>query len=130
MENHENQEKKNPNNIGELLSVSRDIETSPERVYRSVQGRAAIDDLATCGVVRNKQSAGHGESRWGESVYWSRGGEGKYHILPTGGYIIEAPHNIASERQITIDDVTAIYHRTEDGEIVDVLDEVLSQSLQ
>lgn len=127
----ESSEKINPNNIGELMSLSRDIETFSNRVYRSVSDKAAIDDLVSSGVVRNKQSAGLVEkSRWGENVYWSKGGEGKYHIVQTGGYVMEAPYNIASERQITIDDLTALYHKTEAGEIKDVLEEILSASLK
>jgi hypothetical protein len=129
MEDFEQEKAPNPNNIGELMSVSRDVETFANRVYRSVSDRAAIDDLVTSGVVRNKQSAGLGESRWGENVYWSRGEEGKYHIVQQGGYVIEAPYNIASERQVTIDDLTAIYHKTEDAEVRDVLEDVLRESL-
>lgn len=130
MENQENAEKENPNSIGEIVSVSRDIETFPNRVYRSVKERAAIDDLITSGVVRNKQSAGVVEkNRWGENVYWSRGEEGKFHIVQSEGYVIEAPYNIAIKRQVTIDDVTAIYHKTSNGEILDILDEVISDSL-
>jgi hypothetical protein len=130
MEDFEEEKAPNPNNIGELLSVSRDVETFPNRVYRSVSDRAAIDDLVSSGVVRNKQSAGLvEESRWGENVYWSRGGEGKYHIVQQGGYVMEAPLNIALERQVTIDDLTAIYHKDESAEVNDVLDDVLKQSL-
>lgn len=129
-ENYEQDEKYNPNNIGESLSFSKDVETFENRVYRGLSDRAAIDDLITSGIVRNKQSAGVVEkSRWGDKVFWSRGGEGKFHNVQQNGYVIEAPYNIASERQITIDDVTAIYHRGEDGEVKDILDEVLSSSL-
>ena len=65
----ENGDKNNPNNIGELISLFKDIETFPNRVYRSVTNRAAIDDLVSSGVVRNKQAAGVIEnSRWGENV--------------------------------------------------------------
>ena len=129
MESYENAEKKNPNSIGELLGFRQgDIETFPNRVYRSVQDVAAIDDLVACGFVRNKQSAGLTEnSRWGEKVFWSRGAEEKYHNVQDGGYVIEAPFVIASERTVTIDDVTAIYHKKGD-EVIDVLDEVISKS--
>jgi hypothetical protein len=131
MEDHEDRENINPNNIGELLSVSKDVETFPNRVYRSVKDRAAIDDLISSGVVRNKQSAGLVENnRWGENVYWSRGKEGGHHIVQVDGYLIEAPYNITSERQITIDDLTALYHKSEDGEIKDILEEILSDSLK
>ncbi len=129
MEDLEQEKAPNPNKIGEVMSISRDVETFPNRVYRSVSDKAAIDDLVASGVVRNKQSAGLGESRWGENVYWSRGGEGKYHIVQQGGYVIEAPYNIASERQVTIDDLTAIYHKDERAEVKDVLEDVLRSSL-
>lgn len=123
----EKPKKENPNKIGEVLSVSRDLETFPNRVYRSVRDKAAIDDLLQCGVVRNKQSAGLVEkSRWGDNVYWSRGGEGKYHVVQNGGYVIEAPYDIAKEREVRIDDVTALYHKTEAGELREVLEEILS----
>ena len=129
-ENVESGEKINPNNIGELFSISKDVETFANRVYRSVSDKAAIDDLIKSGVVRNKQSAGIVESsRWGENVYWSRGEEGKHHNVQTEGYLIEAPYSIAKERQITIDDLTALYHKNNDGEIRDILKEILSSSL-
>lgn len=130
MEGGNESEKFNPNNIGELLSFSRDIETFPENVYRSLRDRAAIDDLIASGVVRNKQSAGLSEkNRWGENVYWSRGGEGKYHNVQPGGYVLVASYNTAADRQITIDDLTAVYHKTEDGEIRDILEEIIASSL-
>jgi len=82
-------------------------------------------------VVRNKQSAGLVEqNRWGDAVYWSRGDGEKYHNVQTGGYLIEAPYQIANERTVTIDDLTALYHKTEDNELIDVLDEVLRESLK
>ncbi len=119
------EEKANPNSIGEIISVSKDVETSPDKVYRSVKDWAAIDDLMESGVVRNTQSAGLVEkNRWGDKVYWSQGGEGKYHIVQADGYLIEAPYDIASERQITVDDLTALYHKTKDGEIKNILDKI------
>lgn len=130
MEDLEQEKAPNPNNIGELMSVSKDVETFSNRVYRSLRDRAAIDDLIASGIVRSKQSAGVVEtSRRGEKVYWSRGGEGKYHVVQTGGYVLEAPYNLASERQITIDDITAIYYKNEAGEVTDILEEVLHSSL-
>lgn len=131
MESLENDGKKNTNNIGELLGFRQgNIETFPNRVYRSVSGREAIDDLIACGEVRNKQSAGLTEkSRWGEAVFWSRGGDEKYHNVQEGGYLIEAPYNITSERAVTIDDITALYFKEQD-EVRDVLEEVLRESLK
>jgi hypothetical protein len=131
MEASENFEKNNPNSIFELLGFRQgDVETFPNRVYRSVSGDAAIEDLIVCGEVRNKQSAGQTEkSRWGETVYWSRGCDEKYHNVQEGGYVIEAPHNVASERSVTIDDITAIYFKDQD-EVRDILEEVLSRSLK
>lgn len=121
----ENQEAiKNPNSIGEVLSFGRDLETSPDKVYRSVGTKAAIDDLFKSGVVRNALSAGVvPESRWGEKVFWSRGQEGKYHMVSRGGFVIEAPHAVALERQVTKEDVTAIYTKNEQNEVRDILNE-------
>lgn len=60
--------------------------------------------------------------------YWSRGEEDKYHNVQEGGYLIEAPYNIASERAVTIDDLTALYHKDQDV-VRDVLEDILSESL-
>ncbi len=115
-------EKINPNSIGELLSVGKDLLTSPDKVYRSVADKAAIDDIKSSGIVRNKQSAGLVEkSRWGEKVFWSKGEEGKYHIVAKDGYVIEAPLSVASERIVTKDDITAIYTKNETDGVIDIL---------
>jgi hypothetical protein len=116
----------NPNSIGELFSMGKDLETSPNNVYRSVIGMEAVDDLDKSGVVRNKQSAGLVKnSRWGERVFWSKGVEGGYHIVPTGTFVIEAPLSVAQERIVTKNDVTAIYSKNEQGEVFDILKERL-----
>ncbi len=116
-----NVETQNPNNIGELLNFSKDLLTSPDKVYRSVRDVAAIDDIESSGVVRNKQSAGLTEkSRWGERVFWSRGKEGGYHVVQTNGFVIEAPLSVAQERAVTKEDVTAVYTKNENGEVLDV----------
>lgn len=115
---------RNPNSIGELLSIGRDLPTRPDSVYRSVRDAAAIDDLFANGVVRNAFSAGAKEnSRWGDKIFWSRGAEGKFHVVQRGGYVIEAPYDIASKRVVTREDVTAIYSKQEDNRVVDVLPE-------
>lgn len=111
----------NPNSIGEVLSIGKDVPTSPDKVYRSVQGRAAIEDLLGIGFVRNAYVAGAKEhSRWGERVFWSRGAEGKYHVVGAGAYVIEAPYAVASERVVTKEDITALYIKNEDGSIEDI----------
>lgn len=115
---------KNPNSVGELISLGKDIPTQPDKAYRMVRGRAAIDDLYESGVVRNRQSAGAVEkSRWGERVYWSRGEEGKFHGVGLDTYVIEAPLAVVSEREVTKEDVTAIYNKTEEGHVRDLIDE-------
>ncbi len=115
-------EKINLNTIGELLSFGKDLPTSPDKVYRSVGTKAAIDDIETSGIVRNKQSAGLvKKSRWGERVFWSRGAEGKYHPVSKNGYVIEAPLSVAQERIVTKEDITAIYQKNENGEVFDTL---------
>lgn len=120
-DNQEQVDKKiNPNSIGELLSIGKDLPTRPDRVYRSVNTQEAIDDIETSGVVRNKQSAGLvPKSRWGERVFWSKGEEGKYHSV--NGYLIEAPLSVATERIVTREDITAIYTKNENGEVIDIL---------
>ena len=117
-------EKSNPNSIGELLSIGKDLPTQPDKVYRSVKTREAIDDIENSGVVRNKQSAGLVEkSRWDDRVFWSKGAEGKYHAVQKDGYVIEAPLSVAQERVVRKEDVTAIYTKNEHDEVVDLLQE-------
>ena len=116
-----NIEKQNPNSIGEMLSIGRDLLTQPDKVYRSVATEAAIQDLENSGVVRNKQSAGLTEkSRWGEKVFWSKGKEGGYHGVQANGFVIEAPLSVAQERIVTKEDVTAVYTKNESGEVFNV----------
>lgn len=115
-------EKHNPNSIGEIISIGKDLPTTPDKVYRSVSTKDAIDDIEKSGIVRNKQSAGLVEkSRWGERVFWSRGAEGKYHNVSQNGYVIEAPLSVAQERIVTKEDITAIYTKNEDGEVINIL---------
>ena len=116
------EKKINPNTIGEVLNIGKDLLTSPDKVYRSVRTKEAIEDLEHSGVVRNAQSAGVTEkSRWGERVFWSKGAEGKYHVVSKDGYVIEAPLSVAEERVVTKEDVTAIYKKNENGEVFDLL---------
>ncbi len=114
----------NLNSIGEIISFGRDLPTRPDMVYRSVHGRAAVDDINSSGIVRNAQSAGVVErSRWGERVFWSKGAEGKYHTVGEGSFVIEAPLVIAQERIVMKEDIASIYTRNEDGVVVDILKE-------
>jgi len=116
----------NPNSIGELIVVNAttDIPTSQDKVYRSILGRGAIDDLFNCGYVRNRQSAGLVErNRWGETVFWSRGVDGKFHNVQDNGFVIEAPFEVASKGIVREEDVTAIYAKDEEGKIVNILEE-------
>lgn len=127
-ENISEENKYNPNSISEVISIGNDLPTQPDKVYRSVRSEDAIDDIENSGVVRNKQSAGLVEkSRWGDRVFWSRGGEGKYHIVQKGGYVIEAPLSVAQEREVTREDITAIYTKNENGEVFDVLEQKRQQ---
>ena len=116
------EEKPNPNSIGEVLNIGKDLPTSPDKVYRSVGTKEAIDDIESSGIVRNKQSAGIVEkSRWGERVFWSKGAEGKYHAISQNSYVIEAPLSIAQERIVQREDITAIYKKNEHSEVIDIL---------
>jgi hypothetical protein len=115
----------NPNNIGEMLAIgSGAIETSPDHVYRSVSGIDAIKDLLDFGEVRNKASAmGDAEkARWGNTVYWSRGKDGKRHVLQKGGYLIVAPYDVAKDRVIKEADIRAVYTHDDNGEVIDIWD--------
>lgn len=117
--------KSNPNRIGEVISLSKDLPTSSDKVYRHVRGDDAITDLFTHGAVRNgANAAGTSSKRWGDAVFWSKGEEGKFHNVPDGAHIIEAPHEVAVERTVTKDDVTAIYGRNADGEVENKLQEL------
>lgn len=122
---------KNPNSIGELISIGRDLLTSPDKVYRTVRGEDAVRDLEVSGVVRNAQSAGAKEkSRWGETVFWSKGAEGKYHVVMEDGFVIEAPLAVAQERQVTREDVTAIYAKDSEGRVYNRLESSGSDNLE
>jgi hypothetical protein len=110
---------KNPNSIGEMMNLTKDLPTSPDKVYRSVRDMAAIDDLIESGVVRNAQSAGvKTQSRWDDKVFWSRGEAGKFHIV--SGVVIEAPYDIASKRAVTKDDVTGVFKKNEEGRVENI----------
>lgn len=120
-ENKAEKEVYNPNSIGEVLSLSKDLLTFPDKVYRSVKSEAAIEDIEKSGVVRNAQSAGLVEkSRWGDRVFWSKGAEGSYHVVQKDGFVIEAPLSVAQERQVGRDDVTAVYRKNEEGEVENI----------
>lgn len=109
----------NPNKIGEILPVySQGIYTTPDKVYRSVRGNGAVLDLLESGVVRNAQTAGvKSSSRWGESVFWERGKAGVHHNVMDGGFVLEAPYEVASNRAVTLEDVTGIYEKNKSGQI-------------
>ena len=119
----ENQEKPyNPNTIGELISLGDKLPTSPDKVYRSVRDKKAIEDLYSSGVVRNKFSAGlMPENRWKDRVFWSKGREGGFHTVFENQYVLEAPIDIVNEREVTKDDVTAIYTE-KDGKVINILE--------
>jgi hypothetical protein len=105
---------KNPNSIGQLISLAKDLPTSPDKVYRTVNASGA-DDLFESGIVRNEYAAGKGDQkRWGEKIFWSRGEEGKYHAVTKNGYVIEAPYDIASVRAVKLEEITAVYTKLED----------------
>lgn len=112
----------NPNRIGGLLAFKEGLPTSEDFVYRSVHDYAAIQDLIECGYVRNKAASQDTTShRWGDSVYWSRGADGKHHSLNEGTYIIVAPFDTAAEQIVQKEDVAAIYTKNEHGEFIDIL---------
>ncbi len=121
--NVEHEENRNPNSISELLGFAEGLPTTSDKVYRSVSTKAAIDDIWSSGVVRNKQSAGLVErSRWGDRVFWNRGATGKKTPI-SNNFIIEAPLVVARARVVTSEDITAIYTRDEDGSIINILEQ-------
>ena len=114
---------KNPNSIGEMVDIGgKDVKASPDKVYRSIYGPEAIKDLFACGFVRNRKSAGLGYNRYGETVFWSRGEDDKFHNIQNNGYVIVAPFEIASQRVVKEEDVIAMYTKGDDGKIVDILE--------
>ena len=118
---------KNPNDIGsmnEMLSLGEvKVPTSPDSVYRMVAKKEAIEDLFSAGVVRNSYSAGAGrERKFGEKVFWTQGKDGMSHSLMRDAFLIQAPMHVAAERQVTQNDIEAIYQNRE-GQIVEILQE-------
>ncbi len=112
---------KNPNSAdGSFLFSDGDVLTDSEHVYRQV-GIEAIEDLIKAGVVRNGATAkGAAHPRWGHRVFWHRGQNDRF--LNTGGrYIVVTTAESAERGWVTIDEVTAIYTKDEDGAVVDLL---------
>lgn len=113
----------NPNSIAELISLGRGFETSEDFVYRKVNTPEAINDLYSSGVVRNKHTAaGEVSTRWGDRVFWSRGKAGKKHPIQAGDFVIVAEFDVANEREVTLDDVRAIYTQVENGGVMTIID--------
>ncbi len=108
--------------------IGNDINTSPDKVYRQVQGMSAIEDLYDVGMVRSSTSATETKeientnSKGKKTVYWTRGVEGKGHIVPRDGYVIEAPYDIAKEGLVKKESITAIYTKLENNEVINVLE--------
>ena len=112
-------EKMNPNSIGEMLGFKEGVPTSADSVYRSLNADEAIKDIYDSGTVRSKVSAGL-PSRYGDTVYWSKGRDGKNHAISNEGYVIEAPHDVAVDRIVTHEDLTGVYTKI-DQEVVNIL---------
>lgn len=118
------------NSISELGPiVGNDIQTNPEKVYRQVSGLSAIEDIYDTGVVRSSTSAKNEKdiertnSKGSKQIYWTRGKEGKGHTVPKDGYLIEAPYQIALNDLVKKEDITAIYTKLENGEVVNALED-------
>lgn len=118
----------NPNRIFDmspLAGLNRESKTptSEEKVYRNVSGQGAIEDIHNSGVVRNAHDAGvkKGKNRWGNNVYWTRGKEGMDHSVQDGSFLIEAPHSVASQRQVRAEDITGVYQNRM-GKVVNLLE--------
>lgn len=119
-------ERKNPNSIGSMLAFKEGVPTSSDKVYRSVNGDKAIHDLFEHGEIRNRAAATGAleKSRWNDTVYWSRGEDGKFHPVSEGTHVIEAPHEVATKGPVRNEDVTGIYTRTPEGEVVNQIEQI------
>lgn len=110
-----------PNSVGKVAVPFRegDIVMKPGLAYRQV-GLEAIADLAATGIVRNRATAeGHEHPRWGHRVFWSQGEEGA-HINVAGRAVMVAPAEKLND-WATLDKLEAIYVKTPDGELRNLL---------
>ena len=121
-------ESTNPNSIGEMIGFNSGVPTSSENVYRSLATEEAVRDIYASEVVRSKSAAGL-QSKYGDTVYWSKGKDGKSHIVSEGTYVIEAPHSIAAEREVRHDEVTGVYTK-KDSEVFNILEDHSEESVQ
>lgn len=111
----------NPNTVGaEGFFVAGEVPMLSENVYRQVHV-AAVEDLASSGVVRNgATAAGKQHARWGDRVFWNPGDENKK--INTGGRaIIEADKAAAQSGWVTADNVKGVYARDSDGAIKNII---------
>jgi hypothetical protein len=130
VENTPSQVEVDTNSISESGPViGSDVQTYPEKVYRSVNSFGAIEDIYDSGVVRSSTTAkeekgieGYANSKGKKTVYWTRGVEGKSHILPKEAYLIEAPYDVAKERIVRKEDITAIYFKLENNSVSNLLE--------
>ena len=115
----------NPNNVPSEQSkgfnlASSEISMSSDSVYRQVHA-AAVEDLATSGVVRNRGTAeGSNHARWGDQVFWNSGQDGKKTGLGNR-LVIEADKPTARSEWVTADKVSAVYARYIDGEVKNII---------
>ncbi len=118
-------EEENVNTIFDkgVISPVDGIPMNESSVYRSVAGHAAIQDIVNHGAVRNAAEAGvKSGSRWGKKVYWTKGTEGKNHLISGDTHVIEAPHDVAAQRRVKKEDIKAVYKRDAQGKIVNIWD--------
>lgn len=109
--------------------IGSDVPTHPDKVYRSVKGLGAVEDIYDSGVVRSSVTAKETKdlehstnSKGKKTIYWTRGVEGKSHMLPKDMYLIEAPYDIAKEQLVKKEDITALYSKLETNEVVNLLE--------
>lgn len=114
----------NPNSFsGASMFTVGDIPTEADKVYRQVHIEA-IKDLAKTGIVRNGATAsGRENRRWGHRVFWNAGKEGT--AVNTGGrVVIVASKEAASKGWVTSPDIHEINVKTDDGKIVNILEDI------
>lgn len=116
----------NPNSHSKGLFIGDPEDGVPmheNSAYRTVDVRAIVD-LIDSGVVRGAYTATGGERSQTEShtTHWSDGEEGRHHRFKSdGAFTIEAPKEVLDAGWVTVDKVTGIYTRGQDGRLVNLL---------
>ncbi len=105
-----------------IVGSASNLEMYSNRAYRIVRTAAAVQDLITCGYVRNQNSAGLGTKRtwkrFGERVFWTIGTN--KHFTSVQPFLIEADLIAVQKGIVFREHVTAVYTKYTDGTIVNI----------